>query len=136
MRGILALALVALVACKSDEAKKAEADAEPAARAWLDLVDKESYADSWTQSASVFQKAVTSEQWQAQVGAVRRPLGKLVSRDVKSKTYATTLPGAPDGKYVVIEFATKFENKAAAIETVTPMVDPDGTWRVSGYYIK
>ena len=29
-----------------------------------------------------------------------------------------------------------FENKASAVETVTPMLDTDGIWRISGYYIK
>lgn len=48
----------------------------------------------------------------------------------------TSLPGAPDGEYVVIEFESSFEHKKSAIETVTPMNDKDGKWRVSGYYIK
>jgi hypothetical protein len=56
-------------------------------------------------------------------------------RSLKSKTYATSLPGAPDGKYVVIQFSSSFKNKADATETVTPMLDKDGQWRVSGYYI-
>ncbi|MEJ2473814.1 MAG: DUF4019 domain-containing protein [Desulfobacterales bacterium] len=30
----------------------------------------------------------------------------------------------------------KLENKTAAVETITPMLDKDGQWRVSGYYIK
>ena len=68
--------------------------------------------------------------------AVRTPLGKLVSRKVKSASYKTSLPGAPDGEYVVIEFETSFLNKKTAVETVTPMMDNDGNWRVSGYYIK
>jgi hypothetical protein len=46
------------------------------------------------------------------------------------------LPGAPDGEYVVIQFEASFEKKKAAVETVTPMVDEDGEWRVSGYYLK
>jgi len=37
---------------------------------------------------------------------------------------------------VVIQFQTSYENKKSAVETVTPMVDPDGEWRVSGYYIR
>jgi hypothetical protein len=55
---------------------------------------------------------------------------------VKSKEYATSLPGAPDGEYVVIQFETSFENKNDAVETVTPMKDEDGKWRVSGYFIR
>jgi hypothetical protein len=68
--------------------------------------------------------------------AARTPLGKLVSREFTSAQYASSLPGAPDGEYVVIQFATAFENKAASVETVTPMMDKDGKWRVSGYYIR
>lgn len=46
------------------------------------------------------------------------------------------LSGAPDGRYVVIQYETAFERKKSAVETITPMVDPDGAWRVSGYYIR
>jgi hypothetical protein len=48
----------------------------------------------------------------------------------------TQLPGAPDGQYVIIQYDTTFENKRKAIETITPMFDKDGIWRVSGYYIQ
>jgi hypothetical protein len=60
----------------------------------------------------------------------------MVSRELISKTYAQSLPDAPDGEYVVIQFKTSFEYKNTAIETVTPMLDNDGIWRVSGYYIR
>ena len=33
-------------------------------------------------------------------------------------------------------YASSFEHKKAAVETVTPMLDKDGHWRVSGYFIK
>jgi len=49
---------------------------------------------------------------------------------------ATSLPGAPDGDYVVIQFQTSFANKASAVETITPMRDRDGAYRVSGYFIR
>jgi hypothetical protein len=58
------------------------------------------------------------------------------SRKLKSATYSKTLPGAPDGEYVVIKYNTSFANKASAVETISPMLDKDGTWRVSGYFIK
>ena len=63
-------------------------------------------------------------------------MGKLLSRKLKSATYKTTMPGAPDGEYVVIQYDSSFEHKQAAVETVTPMLGKDGKWRVSGYYIK
>jgi hypothetical protein len=64
------------------------------------------------------------------------PLGKMISRKLKTSVYKTMLPGAPDGQYVIIQFETSSQNKESAIETVTPMFDKDARWRVSGYFIK
>lgn len=114
----------------------AEAAAIESAQAWLELVDGGNFGQSWEAAAAVFKSAITQPDWEKAVRAVRTPLGKLVSRKIKSQQYATSLPGAPDGEYVVIQYYTAFENKANAIETITPMLDKDGKWRVSGYYIK
>ena len=43
---------------------------------------------------------------------------------------------SPDGHYVVIQYATTFEHKKSAVETITPMQEADGSWKVSGYFIK
>jgi hypothetical protein len=118
----------------SDEAK--EAAAVTAAKTWLALVDEGIYGDSWETAAAYFKSAITKEKWKQMLTAVRSPLGDPVSRELSSKTYAQSLPGAPDGEYVVIQFATSFQNKKSAIETITPMLDDDRQWRVSGYFIK
>lgn len=107
-----------------------------AAKTWLALIDKGKYGESWETAAVYFKNATTKEKWEQMLAAVRKPLGKLVSRELKSKTYKKSLPGAPDGEYVVIQFNTVFENKKSAVETITPMLDKDSKWRVSGYYIK
>ena len=107
-----------------------------AAEKWLAVIDKGQYDESWKQAAGFFKSAVKQDQWVQSLQAVRKPLGKLISRQVKSRKYTTSLPGAPDGEYVVIEFETSFKNKKSAVETVTPMMERDGSWRVSGYYIK
>ena len=113
-----------------------EGAALSAAEKWLIMIDEGKYSESWRDAASYFRNAVKQEQWEQSLQAHRKPLGKLVSRKVKSKAYKTSLPGAPDGEYVVIQFETSFENKKRSIETVTPMIDKDGKWRVSGYFIK
>jgi hypothetical protein len=106
------------------------------ARAWLKIVDMGDYSKSWEQTAGLFKAMVSKEQLAQSLGMVRRPLGKVISRQVMSQKHTKTLPGLPPGQYVIIQFNTTFENKADAIETVTPMLDKDGLWRVSGYYIK
>ena len=103
---------------------------------WLSLIDGEKYGESWKEAAEFFRNAVKQGQWEQSMQSMRKPLGRLISRQVKSKTYSTSLPGAPDGEYVVIQFETSFEKKKSAVETVTPMMQKDGQWRVSGYFIK
>jgi hypothetical protein len=129
---VLILGLVA-VDVLADERNDA---AVKAAESWLGLVDAGDAAGSWNEAAELLKKAVTEKQWEQALKATRTPLGKLVSRKLTSADYSTSLPGAPDGEYVVIQFATSFENKKSAVETVTPMKDPDGTWRVSGYFVR
>lgn len=129
---ILVLATTTGVAEKSDKEKVAVTAAEK----WLGLVDAGKYGESWKEAAGFFRNAVKQEQWEKSLSAVRKPLGKLISRQLKTTTYKTSLPGAPDGEYVVIQFETSFQDKKSAMETVTPMMDKDGVWRVSGYYIK
>jgi uncharacterized protein DUF4019 len=55
---------------------------------------------------------------------------------VKSTTSSKTMPGAPDGDYVLLQFNTTFERKAAAVETVTMVREADGVWRVVGYFVR
>ena len=113
-----------------------EATASEQAQSWLALVDRGQYEESWNASAKLFRTAVTRDKWKDTIAAVRDPLGKVISRRLKSAPFKEALPGAPDGKYVVIQFETSFEKKKAAVETITPMQEPDGAWRVSGYFIK
>jgi hypothetical protein len=117
-------------------AESHEDAAETAAISWLALFDAGRYDDSWTAASALFREKVPKLQWQSSALKARSPMGALKSRTLKSATFKTSLPGVPDGEYVVIQFASSFENKASAIETVTPMKDPDGVWRVGGYYIR
>ena len=109
--------------------------AEQAAGKWLALVDGIQYDEAWRRASSLFRKQVSKAQWRQGMQAARDPLGPMTSRQLMSATYATSLPGAPDGEYVVIQYRTSFEFKKSAVETVTPMLD-NGQWRVSGYYVR
>ncbi len=126
-----------LAICSAVQAQqKPEQLAQQSSDAWLALVDSGRYADSWQEASQFFKAAVTKEQWQNAMRGSRDPLGKMLSRKLKSATYTKTLPGAPDGEYVVIQYESSFEHKQSAVETITPMLDKDGKWRVSGYFIK
>ena len=130
------LTLLLAICAGAQAQQKPEQLAQQSSAAWLALVDSGKYADSWQEASQFFRAAVTKEQWQSALRGSRDPLGKMLSRKLKSATYTKTLPGAPDGEYVVIQYESSFEHKQSAVETVTPMLDKDGKWRVSGYFIK
>ena len=113
-----------------------EEEAQKSAEQWLVLIDAGKFGESWDTAAGYLKNAVTKEQFVHSLDAARTPLGDLVSRKLKSAKYTKSLPGVPDGEYVVLQFETSFANKKEAIETITPMLDKDGKWKVSGYYIK
>jgi hypothetical protein len=114
----------------------AEKKAIEVAQPWLALVDHGEYSQSWETAVDFLKNAVDRRDFVKSLGAVRKPLGKVVSRRLDSKRYTTSLPGAPDGQYVILQYKTSFEHRKSAVETVTPMLDKDNNWRVSGYYIK
>lgn len=107
-----------------------------AARAWLDLVDSGQYGASWDQAASAFQLSVSRPAWESRIRSLRAPLGPVRARTLKWANYTETLPTLLSGQYVVLEYETRFENRASAAETVTPVQDENGTWKVSGYYLR
>ena len=133
---LLVILLVGLGAgsLRADQATEKAVSSD--ARAWLSLIDNGNYSESWKEAATYFQNAVSEQQWASSLKAVRQPLGKTIRRALVKSMQANSLPGAPDGSYVVMSFETVFEHKKAAVETVTFMLDKDGKWRAAGYYIK
>ena len=134
---VLAGAVLAIVVMTSVHAdQNAEKAAQKAAESWLSIVDSGEYSQSWNEAAQIFKQKVSLQQWKSALESLRTPFGKLKLRKFKTAAYTETLPGAPDGKYVVIQYETTFDKKKSAIETVTAMMDKDGQWRVSGYFIR
>lgn len=113
-----------------------ERTAASAAQTWLSAIDSGNYVGSWNGASTYFRGAVTEQNWVTSLEAVRKPLGKLVSRKIVKTQESNSLPGAPDGRYVVMSFKSAFEQKKSAIETVTFLLDNDKKWRAAGYFIK
>lgn len=122
------------VAVLADEA--AEKAAVTAAQAWLGQIDAGNYGRSWNDASAYFKGAMTEKGWSDALTGARKPLGKLVSRKFGKAQNVKSLPGAPDGNYVVMQYETSFANKKSAVETVTFVQEKDGKWKAAGYYIK
>ena len=138
MKRLLSTGLLFVAIAFSAQASEPEVieEAKVETLEWLALTDTGKYESSWDSASALFKAAVSKEDWEKSVGAVRTPIGALETREMATSKFSTTLPGAPDGEYVVFQFDSSFEHKASALETVTAMKDIDGAWRVAGYFIR
>jgi hypothetical protein len=124
------------VANAADPAVKAATDAAgKAAQAWLALDDADSWDACWDALAPAVQGQIGKDAFAESLRTVRNELGAVKARHPHSVTFTHKLPGAPDGDYVVLQYDTDFAN-GSALETVVPMRTPDGSWRVSGYFVR
>jgi hypothetical protein len=134
-RMLLAAPLLAATLAVSQE----DIDVKPAmgvAEAWLAALDAGRYGQGWEEAAPMFRDAMPKVQWQTTMESVRLPLGAPLSRKLRQALYTRTLPNAPAGEYVVIQYDTRFEHRPLSTEIVTPVRGRDGTWRVSDYTLR
>ena len=120
----------------TDTVAAAVSAAQVAARSWLSLVDRGTYDESWDSAAAFFRRAVTKPAWEDALRKARTPFEPFGERQLVGAAYRTVLPQAPAGHYVVLEYRTVAGRGKKVLETVTPMKDEDGRWRVAGYFIR
>lgn len=131
---VVLVILVPIAAFAQNSIKEKAAVA--AAENWLGMIDKGEYAESWKEAATNFRDNVSEQKWDQVMQGMRKPLGTLVSRKLKTAVYKSSLPGAPDGEYFVMQFDSSFTNKKSAVETVTNVLGKDRKWRAVGYFIR
>jgi glucose/arabinose dehydrogenase len=113
-----------------------EKAAQPAAESWVVLVDAAQFSESWEQAALPFKKAISKEDWAESAQQAREPLGKLKTRKLKFSQYKDSLPSAPPGEYVLLQYDSSFEGLPKAAEVFTLTLEKDGKWRVVGYFVR
>ena len=111
-----------------------EKAAESAARQWVELLDNAKYADSWDKASDVFQR-VPRDKWIGVVQQVRQKAGKMQDRELLEAKFTTTIPHAPEGRYVVVRYKTQFSNPPLTLESVL-MTEQNGAWKTMGYALK
>src|SRR5262249_13375700 len=109
--------------------------ATKASEQWLALVDQRNYDAGWQATSSVFRDFAPERAWIEALNKVRIPLGDVSHRKVANVTRTKSLPGLPDGDYIIVQFETAFARKATAVETLT-LVPENGMLKVAGYFIK
>jgi Protein of unknown function (DUF4019) len=83
----------------------------------------------------VVRRAVDEQLWDRAARAVRAPLGRCLSRRLRSLRFVRSRSSDSRGPCAVIEFESDFEGRDRVVETLTPALGSDGRWRVAGYMV-
>jgi hypothetical protein len=129
-------------AAKADEPKgdqpslRDDQQAVGAAKQWLERLDGGNTGPLWDNAAKSLKTKVTREKWVEGLRDMRKAFGKVDARRAVKFARSHELPGGPSGDYAIIEFETDFAGGKRAAEQVIWYLEPDGIWRVSGYFIR
>ena len=132
---VVAIVISLLAAASWAANSEKERAAVTVADKWLMLIDTGKYSESWKEANEYFRKSITQDQWENTVRSVRTNTGRMISRKFKNKLDKKPLPSEPRGKYLIIQYATSFQNRKSVTEEVVLMLDKSGRWKVSGYHL-
>jgi hypothetical protein len=110
--------------------------AKQRADAWLSLLDSGRFEESWESAAPFLQQRAPRGGWAESAAAMRASLGKPRVRKLISLMETRSMPAAPPGRYVVVEYLSKYARRPVAFESVTQMLCDDGQWRAAGYAVR
>jgi Protein of unknown function (DUF4019) len=110
-------------------------EAAQAAKNYVDLLDKNQFAQTWSQGDAVFQRTITQAEWVKALDLARKKLGAVQTRTVKDQRPAFNPKGLPPGPYMVVEYNTSFDKAPNSGELLTLRLGPDGNWRVLTYQV-
>lgn len=117
-------------------ASAADTDQVRLAEEWLGHIDNSHYSRSWDTAAGYLKKQIPTDQWTRNLTTHRQPFGSVLTRHHQKTDHRNDLPNVPKGSYAIVYFATSFEHKREAMETVVLYKEADGAWKSIGYTIK
>ncbi len=85
---------------------------------YLELLDQNQYEDAWLAMSDFFQALNNQDHWQSRQQVIRAAYGSLGSREFLRITERQSYSHSPDGKYVIVQYKSIFQNKADTYETV------------------
>jgi len=103
----------------------------PAQRQWLKIIDADNYDKGWMYASEYLKNAVPKDSFKQTLQGVRSPLGSMKNRVLAASEYTTSLPGSPDGEYVVMKYKTEFAKKSEPALRPVISKKEDGQWKVA-----
>jgi hypothetical protein len=85
---------------------------------YLELLDQGRFAEAWQVMLPIFQALEPRVQWHNRQQAIRAAYGALEFREFFLIEYRDHYILSPDGEYIIVQFKSSFQHKAATTETI------------------
>jgi hypothetical protein len=109
-------------------------DSAIVSQSFVEVLDSENFGKSWSQASAYFQAAISQAEWEKTMNTSRKPLGKLIKREIADQRTSKDPQNLPKGDYMVLFYKSSFAKKERAYELVT-LVKEDNQWKVLTYQI-
>lgn len=132
----LATLFIAWLAIPAVAEPLSQASAEALARKQLQRLDQGWQDEVWQAATETFQVLNEQTHWSSRQKLIRTLYGPLQTRELKRISYHKTFNLSPDGRYIIIQFQSSYENKAETIETVVLDCSAGTTCPIREYIIQ
>jgi len=123
-----------LAACDSPTTTLREQAARNTAEKWLAKADGGDHAGTWDMTTPEFRVQIRKEDWKARQETFYQQLGRPTRRELIAAKYTTSVPGVPEGEYVLIQYRRPVSAGGPVLETIT-MRRAGDQWQTAGYWI-
>ena len=104
------------------------------AEAFLVLVDKGKYSESYDAASSWFRKGITRRRWVDALTASRKPLGRVKGRKLdRVELRATRAPDVLDQAWIYS--VVRFEEGEPCPELTVVFIEDEAKWKMSAYFV-
>lgn len=104
-----------------------------AADNWLKYIDAGKYGESWDAASNIFRFTIKRDEWIKAEDKLRKPFGRMISRQLVEQRPAKNPQGLPEGDYMVLLYKSSFQEHPQVNELVTMVLSTDGQWKVLTY---
>lgn len=133
-KSVSILLALLLTACDSAATTLHEEAARNTAEQWLAKADADDHAGSWAMTTPEFQVQIRQQDWESRQESLYQQLGKPTRRELLAAKYTASLPGAPEGEHVLIQYHRYARAGAPVLETLT-MRRSGEEWQTAGYWV-
>ncbi len=106
-----------------------------AARQWLALLADHEYLASWEQASPFFRNQIARDDWRATAERLERQFARSDQRRLASAQWYHDQPPLPPRDWVVLRWVTSLRDQRQVFETMSMLLNSDGTWQTANYLL-